>query len=257
MTNPGTEAATQGAENATPAGTKAETEQDEKVVLPDGSQVPLSEVMRWRDRGTNLERGYTQKFEELKKERDALAKERATLESERSASHGRPPATAASNSSGLDEYVPGLEGRLTGLEGTITDFIKEQREARTQAMNRISEDERAERMDDALDAMVGKPVATLVKADKEEIRAFMEENQLPPEKVDIAFKALYGFQLGEIAKENAMRRRGAGNSPPMKGATVGIGASVREDVPAARKPMKDTSFQDMKHQALNDPRRPR
>ena len=195
--------------------------------------------------------------EEAAAEKKAAAEERAALAAERNASSRRQPATAASNSSGLDDYVPGLEGRLSGIEVTITDFIKEQREARAAAMSRISEEEAVGRMDDALDSIMSKPVATLVKADRDEIRAFMDEHKLPSEKVDVAFKALYGFQLGEIAKENAMRRRGAGAPAPMRGATVGIGASVREEVPAARKALKDTSFQETARQAMNDPRRPR
>jgi hypothetical protein len=194
------------------------------VVRIGEEEYPIEEVNSWKEAAAERKRtmaDYTRKTQKLADERRALEEERGRLS--QSPVQSAPP-TQNGQFGQMDEYVPGLGGAL----GTVMAELREIKTAQakldrenTEAMKVV---EREEAMETALGQFKGKPLAN-----PEEMRSFLESRNLGPENADLAYEKLYGFKLGQLAKEEAMKRRNTDAKPPMKGGSLGIQGSVPQE----------------------------
>lgn len=225
---------------------------DNATVSIDGKEYAVKDVLEWKNAGLR-QKDYTQKtmaLSEEKKRVDALV---ARLEERLAA---QPAATHANGDDddygSLDETVPGLGKFAKEVRSTLRELKQAQDKIERESQEYVKAQEQEDAMESALETWGKKPFA-----DPKEIRAFLTEHKLGPDGAEIAYRALYGYKLGEAAKEAAMRKRGADAPPPMKGGGIGIPQAAAADVPGVQKPMRDTSWQEIRNRAIADPRRPR
>jgi hypothetical protein len=228
------------------------TDDDTTVRLPDGKEYPVKDVLAWKDAGLR-QKDYTQKTMALSEERKEIDALRAQLEERLSS------LTPANHQNGtddeyaaLDETVPGLGKFAAEVRSTLRELKQAQDKIDRESQEYVEAQEREDKMEAALDQWSKQPFAV-----RKDLQSYMEQNGLPPDKAEIAYRALYGYRLGETAKEVAMRKRGADAPPPMKGGGIGITQSAAGDVPGVQRPIAETSWQEIRNRAIADPRRPR
>jgi hypothetical protein len=148
-----------------------------------------------------------------------------------------------STTSTQEDYdeVARIRNDLNELKGMIKPMFERQSQAEAQL-------QREHEYENALSAYSKYPMADL-----NEMRAFMDSKGLGPAQADVAYQALYGYNMGVMKGSHDVKARAAA---PVMGST-GYGASPGwtgpTDVPRGRKPMSETSVEELVQQALNDP----
>jgi hypothetical protein len=241
-TQPGTDGAAETANESPPS-----------TITVDGKEYTTEEVLAWRDKGL-MQADYTKKTTALadkeKEYKNQLA-ERDRRIAELSRTDEKP---TVRDFSGLNEYVPGLGEAMGEVMSQVSEIKTAQGKAEEEAAKYVKAADYDEAMTKALREFEGQPYANL-----EEMRGFMETRGFGPEHVDVVYHALYGEKRGEVRKEAAMRERKADAPPSMGPSRVAVPGSSAEEVVGIRtgKSMRETSFQELRNQALNDPRRPK
>lgn len=235
-----------------PAPAAPEQIEEAATVTIDGKDYQVQDVLEWKNSGLR-QQDYTKKtmaLAEEKKRVEALAAQLSERLAQSGGTNGH--GSVDDEYAALDETVPGLGKFAQEVRSTLTKLTQAQEKIERESQEYVKAQEYEDAMTGALDTWGKKPFA-----DPNEIRSFLEDNKLGPDKAEIAYRYLYGHKLGEAAKEAAMRKRGADAPPPMKGGGLGIPQSAAADVPGVQKPMAETSWQEIRNRALADPRRPK
>lgn len=221
----------------------------EKVRLPDGIEVDPSEIVKWRDRAKNLEAGYQKKREILNRDFEKRLEERvAALMAERSP---EPAPEGPDDYKNLDDYVPGLGKVMSRMGAELNEIKKAQTETREASKKYLDTAQREDFWDSVLSEFDGKPLANI-----DQMRSFMEAHgwDPTPENAEAAYFALNGFKLGEIS-ESERARQAASTPAPMGGSEAPIPSNTaQETLRGRKKPISETSFEELRDAAMNDPR---
>lgn len=248
---------------------------DQVVRLPNGKEFKVSEIMEWKA-GSMKAADYTQKTQRVAETSRQLTEREKALEQReqriaaledalREREVGGNP-QAQPDFSGLDEMAPGLGKAFqtvfssnAELKAEIASIRAGQEKAEAEAAQYLQNASADDAMKAALKRFEGDPFANV-----EDMQAYMEENNLGPEHVDLVYSGLYGFSRGEVkgatAKEQEMIARRANVPPPMGGSQLGIQGGTPQEVVGRQAPKKDlrhTPWQEVRDRAKGDPRVPK
>jgi hypothetical protein len=219
----------------------------------DGKDYPLKDVLEWRERGARRSQANKEDRRQIDLDRQKLEAERQAFETTK-ATATRPPADESSTSAyeSLNEYVPGLGDLLKGQDQRLTDIQAAHTEDRKESAKVIEAAQYEDTMDEVLAPYEGQPYANLPQMKKE-----MEDLGMKPSAnaAEAVYKILYGIPLGERIGEQNAKKRGVDAPASMKGGSLGIPQAAAADVPAATKPISETSWEEQRDKALADPRR--
>lgn len=139
------------------------------------------------------------------------------------------------------DEVARIRNDLNELKGMIKPMFERQTQAEAQL-------QRERDYDQALSAYSQYPMANL-----DEMRAFMDAKGLGPAQADVAYQALYGYNMGVMKGSNDVKTRSAAPVMGSSGYGASPGWTGPADVPRAKKPMSETSVEELIQQAMNDP----
>jgi hypothetical protein len=249
---PQEQAATPSSDNA--ALSQAAIPEIPQAIEIDGKPYTLEQV-REAIHGNMKARDYTQKTQALALERQTLQEEREKLEVEKSRVRDELGRFASRDD---DDPLSAIAEENPALARVLSPLVKDTQEIKRHMDQQAKEQQtlraRAQLQAEYEGALSqvegqGRPLFN-----RDEMRAYMQENGLAPNQVNVAYAALYGGKLGEKYGESQAIQRGA-TAPAVMGAgqtRVSTPFTGAHDLPGAPD-VSQLSWDQVKDLALRDP----
>jgi hypothetical protein len=201
-----------------------------------------------------VEAAKKQQLSEFHSQTQAIAAKRRQAEQEAEEMTRRAQELLAKAEREFSDESPDESPRLQSIEQKLDQLTRAREEEAQMRASRDAETQRIEAIRAAVDSLDGRPyVNDQVKG---ELAGFMERNNIDPQHADLVYQASYGPKVAEErGRQQAVRQAG----PPMMGAgEAGIspGFTTPQEIPGTEIDVENSSFQDFKRAALNDPEKP-